>query len=382
MSNKAASAPCDRDGKVIDDVRAQPPCLLRYSPAAFAAEAPAFFRHDPATNQLALQPGVPEPWLRVNRAGGDPTEWLFCQECKSRYFPSPGQRRHSHVPYRDRASQGLMKSVTRSYQPTGRKEVGKEEEEEVGAGSGSEASATLQEEVAPVLPGPDEEAQDEMEVAEEVLPLPGRPTLDEYRAKWALEEAKYARSVPLPFSIDNLVPQPVPQLWQDCPHVPFAQLRSDDAQSRLAVVKPISGMEQASVNEGVPRYAHNSGDVCFRRRGPWQLAGTLGFLLNRRDGKFLHLTPAEESAVHECLTWARDGNNRVLTFFGTVFETFVRACGLLMQKFVLPEGSLRARIRASKNANMVDAELGTTLGTESCGMVVVDHSGFPLRCGS
>ena len=44
-------------------------------------------------------------------------------------------------------------------------------------------------------------------------------------------------------------------------------------------------------------------EVNFRRRGPMQLASTLGFILNKRSGKFLGLTPDEQAALHECLTW-------------------------------------------------------------------------------
>ena len=44
-------------------------------------------------------------------------------------------------------------------------------------------------------------------------------------------------------------------------------------------------------------------EVKFRRRGPMQLASTLGFILNKRSGKFLGLTPEEQAALHECLTW-------------------------------------------------------------------------------
>ena len=43
-------------------------------------------------------------------------------------------------------------------------------------------------------------------------------------------------------------------------------------------------------------------EVNFRRRGPMQLASTLGFILNKRSGKFLGLTPEEQAALHECLT--------------------------------------------------------------------------------
>ena len=380
LSNKAAGPPCNRDGERVDDVGAPPPCLLRYSPAAFAKAVPAVFVHDPATNRLSLRPGQREPWLRPRRGGGPPTEWLYCIECKGRWFPSAGQRSHSHVPFRDRASQPLMKKVERAYQSTGRSEAMPQAAEDERS---SECGAS-EELPPPVLEDDDED--DVMEAAAEpaapYLPAP-RPSLADYEAKWAHEEARHARAVPGPFSRDNLVPTPVPVLWQDCPFVPFGDLKSDEAQARLAVVRPISGLEPASVADGVPRYAHNTGDVNFRRRALLQLASTFGFVVGRNGGGHLHLTPVEEAAVHECLTWARQGHNKVLTFFGTVYEQFAAACGQLVEKFrsVLPAGSTRARIRATKRETreQYEAELGTTLGQESVGMVVVDLSGCPLK---
>ena len=371
LSNKAAGPPCNREGQAVDDVKAQPPCFLRYSPAFFAKEAPAIFEHDPATNRLSLKPGAREPWLRPRR-GGSPTEWLYCAECQARWFPAPGQRGHSHVPFRDRASQPLMKKVERTYKPTGH-------EPKVQDGAEDPSPCELPEDPAPM-----EEEEEVEEAMNPYFPAP-RPSLEEYRTKWAHEEARHARAVPGAFSRDNLVPAPVPLLWQDCPFVPFSDLKSDEAQARLAVVKPISGLEPASVADGVPRYAHNTGDVCFRRRNVLQLASTFGFVIGKRSGEHMHLRPSEEAAVHECLTWARQGNNAVLTFFGSVFECFTAACGKLASKFksVLPEGSTRARIRATKriheNLQSCETNLGSTLGEETVGMVVVDLTGVPLK---
>ena len=387
LSNKSAGPPCNREGEAIEDVHAQPPCLLRYSPAAFAKAAPALFVHDPATNRLSLKPGMREPWLRFPRGDAAPTDWLFCVECQARWFPSPGQRRHSHVPFRDRASQPLMKKVERTYVPTGRGgavqvnpgQAPQDDASEAIQDDGSECDLVLEE------PPPLEEDDDEP-MEEPAPPAPYstvRPGLADYQAKWAYEEEKHGRAVEGPFSRNNLVPTPVPLLWQDCPHVPFAELKSVEAQARLAVVRPVSGLEQASVVDGVPRYAHNTGDVCFRRRALLQLASTFGFVVGSHSGKNLHLTPQEEASVHEILTWARLGNNKVLSFFGTVFEQFASACGQLMEKFrsVLPEGSTRARIRSTKRetGQQCEADLGTTLGQESMGMVVVDLSGVPLK---
>ena len=128
---------------------------------------------------------------------------------------------------------------------------------------------------------------------------------------------------------------------------------------------------------GVPRYAHNTGGVIFRRWASLQVGNTMGLILNKSTSKSTGLTPAELDAVHECLTWGRaPGNNLVLTFFGTVFESFHAACRKLMGRFknVLPEGCLRARIRATKRETLNPKEgcLGDTLGEESHGMVIVD----------
>ena len=78
----------------------------------------------------------------------------------------------------------------------------------------------------------------------------------------------------------------------------------------------------------------------------------MGFVLNRNDGAFMKhwLSQDEIASVHECLTWGRQpGNNKVLEFFGTVFETYAQATDTLMGRLrsVLPEGSTRCRIRAS-----------------------------------
>ena len=61
----------------------------------------------------------------------------------------------------------------------------------------------------------------------------------------------------------------------------------------------------------------------FRRWAPLQIANTMGLILNKTSGKTSGLTPEELNAVYECLTWGREeGNNKVLAFFGTVFESY------------------------------------------------------------
>eukprot|EP00973_Karenia_brevis_P038932 5375367-Karenia_brevis.AAC.1 len=176
-----------------------------------------------------------------------------------------------------------------------------------------------------------------------------RPTLEEYQRNWHEKLAWHARATSSCFSRDNLCPIPVPQLWQDVPYVPFDALKSAEAQSRLSVCKPYSSLEPADCADGVTRYAHIQGDVCYRRRAMLQLASTMGFILNRQSGRFMGLAPAETNAVHEVLSWLRAGNNKILVFFSTNYEAFQQACSKLMSRFqpVIPEGCLRARIRAT-----------------------------------
>jgi hypothetical protein len=229
------------------------------------------------------------------------------------------------------------------------------EDEEASEAAGDEADGSLD---APVLPAP---------------PSEPRPTLDEYRVKWCRKLEWHARPVPGAFERGNLVPTPIPNLWQDCPYVPFEELNSTESQARLSACRPHTSLEEASCVGGIPRYAHVTGDVCYRRRALLQLASTMGFVLNQRCGQFMGLTPAETDAVHECLTWGRQpSNNKILSFFGTVYESFQGACKKLMDRFqsVLPEGCHRARIRATRRESREPKEgtIGETLGEEAQGL--------------
>ena len=124
--------------------------------------------------------------------------------------------------------------------------------------------------------------------------------------------------------------------------------------------------------------------MCFQTRSPWQLASTLGFVLDRESGRFLGLRPSELSALHEILAWGRvPGNNNVLRFFGQTFEDFSDACRALFVQFkhVLPHGNNRVKVRVTGKDKIKAKEtsLGSTLGEESTGMVVVDYDGHPIR---
>ena len=110
-------------------------------------------------------------------------------------------------------------------------------------------------------PRTDDEADEESfsKLPEEVVNP--RPTLSEYKLGWDTKFAQHSKKNEQPFGDGNLCPIPVPQLWQDAPHVPFHELKSSAAQGRLALVRPISGLQESTVIDGVEKYAHMSGDV-------------------------------------------------------------------------------------------------------------------------
>ena len=101
---------------------------------------------------------------------------------------------------------------------------------------------------------------------------------------------------------------PCATLRSDCPHVAFSKLKSQAAQGRLALCRPISGLQESAIVDGVERYAHASGQVFFCKRAAWQVASTMGFVLNNKSGSFLGLSQEEEDALHEvtCLVLISD----------------------------------------------------------------------------
>ena len=415
LSNKSCGPPTDRDGTILTDgegglkVDAQPPFLLRYSPSLFAKEAPAMFKHDPETNRLFLEEGMKPPWLRREHARSNhAAPWFYCVDCKDRYFKS-GKRERGHIPFRDKASQNLMKKMHE------RETVGELEE----IGSEGERSQSTQEEpeqepdkVDGVVQGPkpsaaddvaerwgahddEEEGEDEADGAqdeerqamdvdqEEDAPDTNYPSVEEYQRKWDRLKAHHSRAVPGEFNNSNLVPECVPELWQNVPHVAFDKLKSNDAVSRLSRCRPIHGFTPAHCADNVVRYAHNTGEVNFRKRHPLQLASTLGFILNKRKGYFPGLKEDERAALHECLTWLRQLGNNPVCFYGDELEIFDAACKRLMARIkqFLPEGSNRARIRATSRVTktLEDGTIDETLGDEAQGTVVLDYEGHPHK---
>ena len=394
ISNCKAGHPIDKNGAAVhteaghQDTGAQPPCFLRFSPKVFAEEAPHIFEHDAATNRLRLkntEGGY--PWYAEK-----PGHWLYCTDCYERYI---AKTERSHVPFRDKASQHSMR-------PTWNQRKRQHEEAQQEASVQSQAENTAAEDPpvdvpdgdasvvgfdAPIFdqgPVSDEEgvatpalegnnssgalpfaAREPDDVEEEGGPpeveLPEvppieRPSLEQYQAKWADKLAQHSRSNDDSFCAENLCPGPIPQLWQDAPHVAFHELVSPDSQGRLALCRPISGLQPSNTIDGLERYAHMSGDVpCYVRtclackcspaglagillapsRMPsceydgvcWKLSDLPGLdapesllricctfqVMNKNSGSFLRLKENEEKALHECLTWGSlPGNNSIL----------------------------------------------------------------------
>ena len=88
-------------------------------------------------------------------------------------------------------------------------------------------------------------------------------------------------------------------------------------------------------------------------------------------------------ALHEILHWGRvPGNIPILRFYGQTFEDFSDACRALFAQFkhVLPKGNNRVKVRITSKDQLKakEKEIGSTLGDESTGMVVVDYQGNPI----
>ena len=174
---------------------AMPPFLLRFSPAFFAREAPEVFVYDESTNRLSLRAGAREPWLRPPHArhGEDRNTWYYCLDCQERWFPSPGQRFHSHVPFRDRASQHYTKPVIRKGKP-------------VDTATTSEVEPEMEPEMD-CLSAPEDVMEDEFPPLDlPTEPPEARPTLDEYQQRWHDKLAYHTRTNPGEFSRDSLCP--------------------------------------------------------------------------------------------------------------------------------------------------------------------------------
>ena len=153
------------------------------------------FKHDEETNRLSLQEGRHEPWRRVDHWQRTPSasEWLYCRDCVDRYFET-GKRAHGHIPYRDRASQSLLRP------PLEKEKVQSDTQEEPEV----EPASPENDEQEPALEGVVPEAGEAVE-DDDTLPQVSYPTLEQYQEIWARKLAEHSRPVPGEFGRDNLV---------------------------------------------------------------------------------------------------------------------------------------------------------------------------------
>ena len=277
-------------------------------------------------------------------------------DCHDRWLQRRGSKRpHGHITFRDKASQGMCKSARPNLQdvPSEAEEpraVGRPAADGLQGDSTGELDPPEEETLLTCEPDAEPPPEDVGEVdADDLQELPEgtengtepeedddhdeeqreepreptppeekRLSLTEYKEKWDRLFQNYARPVRGSFADSNLVPKPVPQLFQNCPWVPFDVLTADDASdeahARLSRCFPLSGLQRSSMADGIERYAHCQGEVNFRRRAPMQVAATLGFVLGQRSGSFLKgLKPKELDAIHEILVWGRQPlNNKIL----------------------------------------------------------------------
>ena len=270
-SNNKFGPPMDRDGNQLPNpesaeaVGKQPPCFLRWSPSVFAKELPEVFEHNPDNNRLRLKKGAKAPWLRECCPENTTDRWAYCADCYDQWHRSSGKRLRGHITYRDKASQGKVKSARP--EPTGDPlpdqpaaqpaaldatddpiedgdvDVEMDADEHVGDDDQPEGIVvdTTVEDVAGRMDEDDGGVYPDDVLATLAAPEqkpPKLPTLKEYKKKWDQQYALHARSPKGNFSHTNLSPNIVPQLWQNCPWVPFdiltADTASDEAHARLS----------------------------------------------------------------------------------------------------------------------------------------------------
>ena len=261
------------------------------------------FAYDARTNTLSLQPGRHPPWIRKTseqeRTRSRETSaktWCYCSDCKGRWCPDKNQRPKAYLPFRDRASQLNMRShrpqqtggaCPSSANPGTCVDNTQPEFQPEGEGGvdtfAGDVEMPMEEDVDPEVPPllPMEEPIPD-------VPKPAaHPKLEDYRARWAGKLHACAKPAGGGYCSWNLVPKPIPNLWQDCttlsdnaescsvpefsmcpcnhpnnttpshrgPYVPFDDLKSEEAQARLSACRPASAFEHPTFREGVPRYS-------------------------------------------------------------------------------------------------------------------------------
>ena len=65
--------------------------------------------YDQESNRLRLKEGRDAPWMKRGHFKDPPKKWLYCTDCKTRYIKDSGAAPKTHLPYRDRSSQLLLR---------------------------------------------------------------------------------------------------------------------------------------------------------------------------------------------------------------------------------------------------------------------------------
>ena len=252
LGNKRSGKPVTVDEKVTKATRTaslkmQPPFLLRWSSRFLAERLPDVFEWQSKEKRLVLRESHRErpPWMRKHHSKdkNEDEVWLYCDCCHPHLFDP--QSSQPHVPFRDEHSSAFMTQAP----PTA---------------TGKAASTELEKRDAQA---------------------------------WARKRNDHARSSGGRFSLVNLVPTAQPTRWQHVPYVPFDQLKSQTAVSRLSLCKLDNCMEPSGMQGGRTVYASQRGDTNFWRRNPQQVSGTLAFMLTRDECAEFEIR-AEEVPFH------------------------------------------------------------------------------------
>ena len=129
------------------------------------------FEYDQESNRLRLKGTKDAPWMKRAHFKDPPKKWLYCYDCKTRYIKDSGAAPKTHLPYRDRSSQLLLRPNLKKM-PVEKQASSSQGEQE--PEPDKEPDAVLQE----------EEQEQEIILPVEVAPPPRNaiqfPTLEEY----------------------------------------------------------------------------------------------------------------------------------------------------------------------------------------------------------
>ena len=186
--------------------------------------------------------------MRHDCPEGAADAWAYCADCYDQWIQPQGKRIRGHITFRDKASQGRCKSAcpapgeavvedmppalenARPEDGLNRTEAYDPIEDEETLRDDPEMEPVDFEQAAPDVQmaategdmdvdGEDDGALPEALEETPLLPEERLPTLEEYQETWDRLQRQHTRTVRGNFGPNNLVPEPLPQLFQDCPWV-------------------------------------------------------------------------------------------------------------------------------------------------------------------